>query len=189
MNTNLAVRIEIEGQPNSVVFSGVVTSSTSTNFQLSVPSFSINSSTVFINSSFTQIQSSSIQTGQTVNVWASQSQNGSLQAVQVQQISGSITSVDNGNKESVPTTFELKQNYPNPFNPSTSISFTMAKTENVTLKIFNIIGQEVATLINGQMSAGSHLVTFNAANLASGIYFYQLKAGSQIAIKKMVLLK
>lgn len=188
-NTNLAVRVEIESKPNSVMFSGVVTSSTSTTLQLSVPSFSISSSTVFISSLFTQIQSSSIQSGQTVTVWASQSQNGNLQAVQVQQISGSVTSVNNGNKEGLPATFELKQNFPNPFNPSTNISFTLAKTENVTLKVFNVIGQEVATLINGQMNAGSHLVTFNAVNLASGIYFYQLKTGSLVAIKKMVLLK
>ena len=187
--TNLAVRIEVEGQPNSVVFNGVVTSSTSNTLQLSVPSFTLSGNTVFISSSFTQIQSSSIQTGQTVTVWANQNPNGSLSAVQVQQVSGAVTSVDGGSKVTIPTTFELKQNYPNPFNPSTNISFTMAKPDNVTLKVFNIIGQEVATLINGPMDAGSHVVNFNAANLASGIYFYQLKAGSQIAIKKMVLLK
>lgn len=189
VNTNLAVRIEIESKPNSVMFSGVVTSSTSTSLQLSVPSFTLSSNTVFISSSFTQIQSSSIQAGQTVTVWANQNQNGSLSAVQVQQVSGAATSVDGGSRETIPTTFELKQNYPNPFNPSTNISFTMAKPDNVTLKVFNVIGQEVATLINGPMDAGSHVVNFNAANLASGIYFYQLKAGSQIAIKKMVLLK
>lgn len=187
--TNLAVRVEIENEPNSAVFSGTITSSTSSSLQLSVPSFSISSNTVFISSSYTQIQSSSVQTGQTVTVWATQNPNGTYSANQVQQTSSAITSVENGNKNEVPTSFELKQSYPNPFNPSTNISFSMAHPENVVLKVYNIIGQEVATLINGPMDAGSHVVTFNAANLSSGIYFYQLKAGSQIAIKKMVLLK
>lgn len=189
LTENLAVRIEIEKEPNMVEFNGAVTSAIANNIQLSVPSFSVSSNTVFISSSFTQIQSSSIQVGQSVTVWATQDQSGNLKAVQVQQVSGAVTSVSDGSKD-LPVSYELKQNYPNPFNPSTNITFTLAKPENVTLKVFNIIGQVVATLVNGPMNAGSHLVVFNASNLASGVYFYRLKVGDNfVSIKKMVLLK
>lgn len=189
LNENLAVKVEIEKDPQTVQFNGMVTATSSNNIQLSVPSFSISSNTVFLNSSYTPVQSSSIQVGQTVTVWASQDQSGNLKAVQVQQISGSVTSVNDGSKESLPTNYELNQNYPNPFNPTTTISFTLSKVENVRLTVYNIIGQEVASLINGQMNAGLHVVTFNAAKLATGIYFYRLQAGGFVAIKKMVLLK
>ena len=189
LNENLAVKVEIEKDPQTVQFNGMVTATSSNSIQLSVPSFSISSNTVFLNSSYTPVQSSSIQVGQTVTVWASQDQGGNLKAVQVQQISGSVTSVNDGSKESLPTNYELNQNYPNPFNPTTTISFTLSKVENVRLTVYNIIGQEVASLVNGQMNAGLHIVTFNAAKLATGIYFYRLQAGGFVAIKKMVLLK
>lgn len=90
---------------------------------------------------------------------------------------------------STPTTFELHQNYPNPFNPETSIRFDLAEASDVTLSIFNIAGQEVATLANGAMNAGSHVVNFDGANLTSGVYFYRLTAGEYTAQMKMVLLK
>lgn len=189
LNENLAVKVEIEKDPQTAQFNGMVTATSSNSIQLSVPSFSISGNTVFLNSSYTPVQSSSIQVGQTVTVWASPDQSGNLKAVQVQQISGSVTSVNDGSKESLPTNYELNQNYPNPFNPTTSISFTLSKVENVSLTVYNIIGQEVASLINGQMNAGLHVVTFNAAKLASGIYFYRLQTSDFVAIKKMVLLK
>jgi hypothetical protein len=92
-----------------------------------------------------------------------------------------------------PTAFALKQNYPNPFNPSTTISYTLPETGNVTLTIYNITGQEVAKVINGSQVAGSHEVTWNASNLSSGIYFYKLNfegAGRSFSdIKSMILLK
>ncbi len=91
---------------------------------------------------------------------------------------------------SLPTQFSLEQNYPNPFNPSTTIKFTVAKSGISTLKIYNALGQEVATLFNSQTDAGQvYSVNFNASNLASGIYFYQLKQGSQIQTQKMLLMK
>lgn len=85
--------------------------------------------------------------------------------------------------------FELSQNYPNPFNPSTTIKFKVPVTDIVTLKIYNILGQQVATLINKEMNAGSYEVKFNASELASGVYMYSLEAGSFRATKKMMLLK
>lgn len=89
----------------------------------------------------------------------------------------------------VPDNFSLKQNYPNPFNPSTTIEFSLKENSNVKLSIYNILGQKVVTLIDGQMNAGAHIYQFNASNLSSGIYFYQLTAGENSKIMKMELLK
>jgi hypothetical protein len=92
--------------------------------------------------------------------------------------------------------FILKQNYPNPFNPTTKISFsvpsvTLSGVEGslVTLKVYNTLGKEIATLVNENLSAGEHEITFDATGLQSGVYFYQLKAGSFIQTNKMVYLK
>lgn len=189
LNENLAVKVEIESDQHSVQFNGVVTSASSSNIRLSIPSFSVSSSTVFISSTYKPVQSSSIQVGQSVSVWAEQDQNGNLKAVQVQQISSSVSVVNDKSDQSVPVTYELKQNYPNPFNPSTDITFTLEKQEVVSLVVYNIIGQEVARLVSGPMSAGSHIVKFNASKLTSGVYLYRLKAGNFIAVKKMLLLK
>jgi hypothetical protein len=89
----------------------------------------------------------------------------------------------------VARSFELAQNYPNPFNPSTEISFTLAKSEKVKLAVYNLLGKEVAVLVNGTRNAGPQTVTFNAKNLSSGVYFYKLEAGSSVLAKKMMLLK
>src|SRR5690606_5091234 len=76
-----------------------------------------------------------------------------------------------------PTKFSLEQNYPNPFNPSTSIQYAIGNRQFVTLKVYDVLGNEVSTLVNEEKPAGSYDVEFNASNLASGIYYYQLKAG------------
>ncbi len=88
-----------------------------------------------------------------------------------------------------PTTFELGQNYPNPFNPTTTIPIQIPRTERVVLKVFDVLGREVATLIDGTLSSNKYLIPFNAANLSSGVYFYRLQAGDFINTKKMILLK
>ncbi len=85
--------------------------------------------------------------------------------------------------------FDLKQNYPNPFNPSTNIEFQIADLEFVSLKVYNILGNEIATLLNEQLVAGKHTVPFNAAGLSSGIYFYSLTVNGFTKTKEMVLLK
>ena len=90
----------------------------------------------------------------------------------------------------IPRGFALEQNYPNPFNPSTMINFSLAKTSNVKLIVYDILGQKVATLINSQMmSPGLHSVQFDARNLASGVYFYRIETGDFSMVKKMMLLK
>lgn len=99
-----------------------------------------------------------------------------------------VTSVENIS-EAVPNNFTLSQNYPNPFNPTTSINFTIPTSEFVTLKIYNILGSEIADLVSENLSAGSYSFNFDAQNLASGAYFYELKAGTFTQIKKMNLLK
>ena len=87
------------------------------------------------------------------------------------------------------TKFELAQNYPNPFNPSTTISFSIPEASNVSLKIFNTLGQEVKTLVSGFKEAGSYKVNFDAKNLTSGLYFYRIEAGTFSQVMKMMLLK
>jgi hypothetical protein len=83
----------------------------------------------------------------------------------------------------------LEQNYPNPFNPTTTIGFGIANKSNVKITILNAIGEEVAVVLNEEKDSGYHRVEFNGANLPSGVYFYQLKAGDFISTKKMILLK
>ncbi|MBU0474972.1 MAG: T9SS type A sorting domain-containing protein [Bacteroidetes bacterium] len=89
----------------------------------------------------------------------------------------------------IPTVYELGQNYPNPFNPTTMINFSIPESGLVTMKIFNILGQEVAELVNDVKSAGSYEVSFDASNLTSGMYIYKIQAGNFSATRKMMLLK
>lgn len=89
----------------------------------------------------------------------------------------------------MPKSYSLDQNYPNPFNPSTVIKYAIPENSFVTLKIFDALGREVALLVNSQQSAGVHTVNFNASNLTSGIYFYQLNAKNFSQVKKMMVLR
>ena len=89
----------------------------------------------------------------------------------------------------MPRNFALSQNYPNPFNPTTMINYSVAKESNVTIKIYDVMGREVETLVNENKEPGNYEVNFNAQNLASGIYFYKMNAGDFTSIKKLTLLK
>jgi hypothetical protein len=90
----------------------------------------------------------------------------------------------------MPATFTLHQSYPNPFNPTTAIRFDLPEPADVTLKVFNAVGQEVATLAQGRHEAGVHRFDFNGTGFASGVYFYRLNSPSgMIETRKMVLLK
>lgn len=97
------------------------------------------------------------------------------------------TSVD-GN-DSPLEKFSLSQNYPNPFNPTTTIRFSLPQYEHVTLKVFDVLGREMVTLVDGELSPGEHSTPFEATNLSSSVYFYQLRAGSYIQTKKMLIIK
>lgn len=89
----------------------------------------------------------------------------------------------------IPSVFALMQNYPNPFNPVTNINFDIAKTGNVSLAVYDVTGKQVASLISGELAAGSYKYDFDATHLASGIYFYKLEAGNFTSVKKMILVK
>jgi hypothetical protein len=88
-----------------------------------------------------------------------------------------------------PQSFKLEQNYPNPFNPSTVIDYTVGRSGHVTLKVFNLLGQEVATLVNEDRPSGSYQASLNAASLPSGVYVYRLSSGSFSETRKMLLLR
>lgn len=100
-----------------------------------------------------------------------------------------VTAISTDNNASLVKSFELSQNYPNPFNPSTVINFTVPVESKVVLKVYNILGKEVSTLVNDVKQAGSYNITFNASQLASGVYFYQLRAGNFVSTKKLILMK
>ncbi len=87
------------------------------------------------------------------------------------------------------SSYELRQNYPNPFNPVTTIAFSIAKAGNVEISVFNMLGQNIMTIANEKMDAGTHQVKFDGASLASGIYFYSIKTGDFLKTRKMILLK
>jgi hypothetical protein len=91
--------------------------------------------------------------------------------------------------QNIPTVFSLDQNYPNPFNPSTTIEFAIPKTEFVSVKIYNLLGQEVATLVSQTLKAGFYKYGWNASGLSSGVYYYSIKAGEFHDVKKMVLIR
>ena len=114
----------------------------------------------------------------------------------VRYLNNASTGVDEKDNGEIPTAFALEQNYPNPFNPTTAISYQLPVIGFVTLKVYDLLGREVATLVNETKAPGNYEVNFNASNLPSGVYFYQLKAvpfgrqaGEFNATNKMILLK
>ena len=100
-----------------------------------------------------------------------------------------ITSVREIAGSTLPGSFELKQNYPNPFNPTTRIGFQIVAPGFVTLKVYDILGREVRTLVNEELKAGSYEKTFDASGLASGVYYYRIQAGDFAETKKLLLLR
>ena len=102
---------------------------------------------------------------------------------------GIVTSISDKTNLNVPDGFRLEQNYPNPFNPTTRINYQLPVSASVTLKVFDVLGREVNTLVNKYQSAGHYSVQFNASNLPSGVYFYELKAGKYYNTRKLLLLK
>jgi streptogramin lyase len=107
--------------------------------------------------------------------------------VAVLKVATVVTTLDE--TKSLPTDFALHQNYPNPFNPSTIISFAIPRGSFTTLKVYNILGQEVATLVNEEMKPGTYEVNWNASSNSSGVYLYRLQTGESVETKQMILLK
>ena len=110
-----------------------------------------------------------------------------------------VTSVDEGHVQRLPVSIELYQNYPNPFNPTTTIKYSIPQSGFVSIKVFNLLGQEVVKLVNKEKGAGVYSIEFsakggspssgNASNLTSGIYLYRIQSGDYSLTKKMILLK
>jgi Secretion system C-terminal sorting domain len=133
--------------------------------------------------------------GTTVHCIWSEYRNGNWEIYYKRNPTGNFTSIES-NVPELPEKFNLVQNYPNPFNPSTTIRYTIPNVtlsgvegSRVQLKVYDILGNEIATLVNEEKPAGSYEVNFNASQLSSGIYFYKLQAGSFVETKKMMLLK
>jgi len=97
--------------------------------------------------------------------------------------------LENGALSNLPADFELQQNYPNPFNPSTTIEFSLPRSSDVTLKVFDLLGKEIATLVDKKLAVGRHKVRWDAGEVENGIYFYRLQAGSFVKTKKLIVLK
>jgi hypothetical protein len=104
------------------------------------------------------------------------------------QLEPKLTAVESGSYFNI-NTYSLYQNYPNPFNPSTAIKYQIPQSGKVTLTIYDILGKEVARLVNGYKNAGNYNINFDASNLPTGIYFYQLKVNDFVSLKKMILIK
>lgn len=111
-----------------------------------------------------------------------------LDGIRITKSWATVTDVEKSNS-TLPTKYELNQNYPNPFNPSTVINYQLPEAGNVTLKVYDVLGNEVATLVNEFQQAGSYNAKFANAQLSSGVYFYKLQVGSFTAVKKMMLTK
>lgn len=104
------------------------------------------------------------------------------------QADANVSSV-NATSNNIPLKYDLSQNYPNPFNPTTTIRYGLPQRSGVTLSVFNNLGQKISTLVNGTQAAGNHEVRFDGSNLASGVYFYRLEAGSFVQTRKLLLLR
>jgi hypothetical protein len=100
-----------------------------------------------------------------------------------------ITGISESTVSTLAKDYTLSQNYPNPFNPSTSILYSIPNSGNVTITVYNQLGKEIMTLVNGFKNKGSYEISFNGSELSSGIYFYKLNAGSYTDTKKMLLVK
>ena len=92
-------------------------------------------------------------------------------------------------RSQIPVKFYLSQNYPNPFNPSTVISYQLSALSKISIKVYDVLGREITTLVNQEQHAGNYIVNFDASKLSSGVYFYRIVAGNFVQTKKMVLIK
>lgn len=182
-----ALRIKIEDSPGFSKIAGIVESVSNNILNIASNNYTLNSSSVILDKNYLRTDVSSLKVGDEITLWANLKQTGEKQTLQVLLKNNSVTGINND--LSLSASFELKQNYPNPFNPTTTIAFSLQSENLVSLKIYNIIGQEIKTLLKENFSAGTYSVAFDGTGLTSGIYFYKLEVGNNIDIKKMILMK
>ena len=108
---------------------------------------------------------------------------------QIELVGDGAVSVGGSNEERMARVVELHQNYPNPFNPTTTIEYTLPHAKYATLKVYNVVGEEVATLVDGEQAAGIVRTTWDASGMSSGVYFYRLTAGEYVQTRQMVLMR
>lgn len=185
-NSLLALRIKIEDSRNFSKINGFIGVVNGTTIQLPTGTYNITNQTIIVDLNYNFINSNQLSNGQQVIVWAS-TEGFSNTALQIRSMVASPTGMDEA--ITVADGFELAQNYPNPFNPTTKISFTIPVDQQVVLKVYNSLGEEIATLINSNMSKGTHTINFDANGLSSGLYFYKLESGNKLLVRKMMLLK
>jgi hypothetical protein len=184
--SNKASYITISNSPDIIKSTGVVTEITTEHIVISQPVYQVNSSTVILNSNFDLIDYNSINVGDVVTIWAKNSNSGNPMALQIQIPMNGTTGV-NGN--GLVTEYSLLQNFPNPFNPSTTIRFTIPERAFVTLKVYNILGEVAANLVNENLNQGTYSINFDASNLPSGVYLYKIEANDFLQVNKMLLVK
>jgi hypothetical protein len=115
--------------------------------------------------------------------------NYALSVQQIQDLAGGTSAVDGDRNQSLPTELVLEQNFPNPFNPTTNIKFGVQTSGDVSLKVLDVLGREVATLVNSHFPPGFYTVPWNAGNAASGVYFYRLQTERGTRVRRMLLLR
>ena len=158
----------------------------------------LNTKTTILDKYYKPTDLADISLGSVVTVWAMTGGQNDEEALQIKvgKASAATGIYDDPNINNVPEQFTLKQNYPNPFNPETTIPFTIQSqsAKKVELNIYNIVGQKIRTLFAGNLSAGTYEYKWDATNdakqnVASGIYFYQLKIGGKQQMKRMILIR
>lgn len=186
-NNLLALRVKIEDSRNFSKVSGYTGIISGNSVQLPTGVYNITNQTVIVDLNFNFINVGQLSNGQPVILWADGNSSTNKNALQIRMLVSSPTDVKEN--PAFVEGYYLEQNYPNPFNPSTRISFTIPETQQVILKVYNSLGEEISTLINSNLEKGNHTVQFDAAGLSSGLYLYRLESGNQLLIRKMMLLK
>ncbi len=172
---------------------GMITMIGSNWIGISNPNFAVNTATVILNEQFQPIAFSELLIGQTVTLWA----DAAMMAVQIHKTTGTTTGLENNDLQALPQSFVLGANYPNPFNPTTTIPLAISGSgvHNVELTVFNLLGQRVATVFNGQLPAGEYRFVWDGSteygqHVTSGIYFYRVTVGNDFtAVRRMILIK
>jgi len=193
----LAVKIKIEDDPNQFNTTGILTGISSQSVYISNASYLIDANTVVLDSAYHVITINDLTLGSELKAWIDNNNPSNPTVLQIKlEPQGTLTIVDDRQTNTLPQKYELGQNYPNPFNPTTTIPVVInGSAGQVTLDVYNVLGQKVKTIFNGILQNGAYQFTWNGRNSIglnspSGVYFYKLTVGkNQSRIKRMLLIK